>query len=113
MRGVLANRHSRAGLVVSLSQADELVIDLDDPATEADRAIFEQQIAMSGDDEPARELLCDLALALMDAKWKGVLNTTKDFVVFAANYAQDRPQDALAASVPPKQLAEFRRKGWL
>lgn len=112
-RSELVKRHNGAGLVAALWQPDDVVIELDDPATQADRAIFEQQIALSGDDEPARELLCDLALALTDVKWKGVLNTTKDFVVFAANYVQDRPQDALAASVPPKQLAEFRRKGWL
>lgn len=112
-RNELIKRHKGAGLVMALWQPADHVLELEDPPTESDRAIFEQQLALSGDFEPARELLSDLALALMDHKWKGVLNTTKDFVIFAANYGQDRPEDALAASVPEKQLAEFRRQGWL
>lgn len=112
-RNELVKRHKGAGLVMALWQPADQVIALEDPETEGDRAIFEQRLALSGDFEPARELLSDLALALMDHKWKGVLNTTKDFVIFASNYGQDRPEDALAASVPEKQLAEFRRKGWL
>lgn len=112
-RNDLVKRHKGAGLVMALWQPADQVIALEDPETEGDRAIFEQRLALSGDFEPARELLSDLALALMDHKWKGVLNTTKDFVIFASNYGQDHPEDALAASVPEKQLAEFRRKGWL
>jgi len=112
-RNELIKRHKGAGLVMALWQPTDQIIALEDPVTEGDRAIFEQRLALSGDFEPARVLLSDLALALMDHKWKGVLNTTKDFVVFAANYGQDRPEDALAASVPEKQLAEFRQKGWL
>jgi len=112
-RNDLVKRHRGAGLALVLWQPSDRVIELEDPGLASDLAIFEQQLALSGDFEPARELLCDLALALTDRKWKGVLNTTKDFVIFAANYGQDRPEDALGASVPPNQLNEFRRKGWL
>ncbi|MEL7674314.1 MAG: hypothetical protein AAGU78_11295 [Chloroflexota bacterium] len=112
-RDTIAKQTSGAGARIALWQPSAPVFELEDPTTAGDRAILEQQLMLSGDTEPARELLCDVALALSEHKWKGVLNTTKDFVVFAANYAQDLPEDALAASVPEKRLAEFRRKGWL
>ncbi len=112
-RDALARQRAGAGLKYALWQPTDPVYELDDPVTAGDRAIFEQQLAFSGDTGPVRELLSDVALALMDHKWKGVLSTTKDFVVFAANYAQDSPEEALSASVPDRQLDEFRKKGWL
>ena len=58
-------------------------------------------------------MLIEVAKALNQRDWDGVLNVTPDFFVTPGDYeAVDIPEN-MEACVPQHLLDEFRAKGWL
>lgn len=77
---------------------------------ELDRAcdLFNRELEYKGSDEPARKLILQVAADLAKVDWKGKLNTTDDFIVYAVDTDGADLRKNLKVSVPPKQLAKLK-----
>ncbi len=61
-----------------------------------------------------RQLVCQVARDLNDQDWRGLLNTTGDFIVYASDYeALDDPHDEIRACVPEEKLRLLIDQGLL
>ncbi len=74
---------------------------------------YNQLLDRKGSDKPARELLSQVAADLAKLNWKGKLNTTEDFIVFAVDYEGADLKKNVKATVPPKLLTKFKAEGWM
>lgn len=62
---------------------------------------------------PVKALLNRVAAKLMNYDWRGKLNVTPDFVVYAVDEECGDLRANMKASIPAPLLAEFKKKGWL
>lgn len=74
---------------------------------------YNQLLEKKGSEKPARDLLNQVATDLAKLNWKGKLNTTEDFIVFAVDYEGADLKQNVKASVAPKLLAKFKAAGWM
>lgn len=76
--------------------------------------LMNQQLAMKGQCAPAKHLLNRVAATLMQRDWKGVLNTTGDFIVAAVDLeSQDDLDRNIKKSVPAKMIQNLKRHGFI
>jgi hypothetical protein len=75
-----------------------------------DRAchLYNRELEYKGSDEPARKLILQVAADLAKMDWKGKLNTTDDFIIYAVDTDGADLRKNLKVSVPPKQLAKLK-----
>ncbi len=88
-------------------------LELDDPRVVLDGEEAVQHMRTTGNIGPGRRLLIKLAKALNALSWKGVLPTTKDFVVYAVDLGAEDLQKNMGKCVSEARLAELRRLGEL
>jgi len=69
---------------------------------------YNQLLEERGSDKPAHELLNRIASDLAKLNWKGKLNTTEDFIVFAVDYEGADLKKNLKASVPGRILSRLK-----
>ncbi len=69
---------------------------------------YNQLLEKKGSDKPAHDLLNRIAADLAKLNWRGKLNTTEDFIVFAVDYEGADLKKNVKASVAPKLLAKFK-----
>ncbi len=88
---------------------------IDDPQTLEICQILEQEIQAGEKWDTATRILRDVAAILTRQDWRGILDTTPDFVVFAldAEMEADQMVNILSGSVSKKQIQEWMDKGWL
>jgi hypothetical protein len=70
--------------------------------------LYNRELEYKGSDEPARKLILQVAADLAKMDWKGKLNTTDDFIVYAVDTDGADLRKNLKVSVPPKQLAKLK-----
>jgi hypothetical protein len=77
---------------------------------ELDRAcsLYNRELEYEGTDEPARKLILQAAADLAKLNWKGKLNATDDFIVYAVDTDGADLHKNLKISVSPKQLARMK-----
>jgi hypothetical protein len=90
-------------------------LEIDDPATLEICGLLEQEIQAGQKWETARRILREVAAALTRHDWRGILDVTPDFVVYAIDHEleADYLEEALLASVSKQQVAEWKAQGWL
>ncbi len=74
---------------------------------------YNQLLEKKGSEKPAHDLLNRVAADLAKLDWKGKLNTTEEFIVFAVDYEGADLKKNVKASVAPKLLAKFKAAGWM
>jgi hypothetical protein len=90
-----------------------LWIEITDPDTLVHCQRLEQEIAVGEKWTTATRILRDIAAALTQYDWTGILDVTPDFVVFAIDHEMDDLEAALRASASKEQIREWKKKGWL
>jgi hypothetical protein len=86
-------------------------LEIDDPRIESEAEEAVAHLSKSGDIAPARKLLIDLAKGLNAISWDGILQTTKDFVVYPIDLGAEDLKENFAKAVPPARLKELQRRG--
>ena len=86
---------------------------LNDPKLDKACELYNRECEYKDSDEPARKLILQVAADLAKLDWKGKLNMTDDFIVFAVDtYGNDLKKN-LKLSVPPKTLARLKKAKYL
>lgn len=90
-------------------------LEITDPDTLEICSQLEQEVQMGEKWETARVILRDVAAALTRHDWRGILDVTPDFVVFAIDWEMegDHLAAVLGASASEEQLHQWQEKGWL
>jgi hypothetical protein len=70
--------------------------------------LFNREMEYKGSDEPARKLILQVAADLAKVSWKGKLDTTDDFIVYAVDTDGADLRRNLKLTVSPKQLAKLK-----
>lgn len=82
--------------------------DVDLSAVAGTVRVLAQELALSGQEELGRQLLCEAAAELNLMDWRDFLKVTEDFVVFAMDLELMDVDRNLSACVPPDRLARPR-----
>lgn len=90
-------------------------LEITDPDTLEICSQLEQEIQVGNKWDTATRILRDIAAALTRHDWRGILDITPDFVVFAIDWEMegDHLAAVLAASASKEQIREWKEKGWL
>jgi hypothetical protein len=90
-------------------------LEITEPATLEICALLEQEIQAGQRWATATQILRDVAAALTGYDWRGILDVTPDFVVYAIDHEleADHLEEVLRASATPEQVQDWQRKGWL
>ncbi len=93
----------------------EWFLQIDDPQTLELCQGLEQEIQAGEKWETGTKILREVAAVLTRQDWRGILEVTPDFVVFALDPEMegDRLAEVLGSSVSKKQVWEWIDKGWL
>ena len=70
--------------------------------------MYNRELEHDGSDEPARKLILQVAADLAKMDWKGKLNTTEDFIVYAVDTDMADLRKNLKLTVPAKTLAKLK-----
>lgn len=70
--------------------------------------LFNRELEYKGSDEPARKLILQAAADLARTDWKGKLNATQDFVVYAVDTDIADLRRNLKLTVPRKKLNQLK-----
>jgi len=70
--------------------------------------LYNRELDYKGSDEPARKLILQVAADLAKIDWKGKLNITDDFIVYAVDTDGADLRKNLKLSVPANQLAKLK-----
>jgi hypothetical protein len=90
-----------------------LWLEISDPDTLEACQRLGQEIQTGEKWTTATRILREVAAALTQYDWTGILDITPDFVVFAIDHEMDDLEAALRASATPEQIREWKKKGWL
>jgi hypothetical protein len=90
-------------------------LQITDPATLEICSQLEQEIQAGRKWDTAASILRDVAVALNQHDWSGILDATPDFVVFPIDWEMegDQLEQVLRACTSDEQIEEWRQKGWL
>ena len=82
--------------------------ELKDKALDRACDLYNRELESNGSVEPARKLILQVAGDLARMDWKGKLNTTEDFIVYAVDTDLADLRKNLKLTVPAKTLAKLR-----
>lgn len=109
------NPDDRFGIFAPVMQGEDWFLQITDPDTLAACQQLEQEIQSSQNWAQATQILREVAAALTNYDWTGILDVTPDFVVFAIDHEMeaDQLQVVLKKSASKELIRAWKKKGWL